>query len=244
MYNIKNRAGRSSSTGIVMRSKGSKSYKVRHYNINYFARDTSIGFTANFTLVRFKNKLISLIFFGSGTVSYHQTTSSTRLFSLTRLFTYAEKREIRESKNSTKYDGDEGYRWHRIKEGRYVINSLPRNKPVSLLEKTPDMGIRYVRSPGTKATIIKMDTRIGGSIVILPSKVKKIFSIWGVGSIGPVETPAHKKFFNRNAGYFRRKGHKPLSRGVAQNPIDHPHGGRTKSVKYPRTPWGKTTKIK
>ena len=110
MYNIKNRAGRSSSTGIVMRSKGSKSYKVRHYNINYFARDTSIGFTANFTLVRFKNKLISLIFFGSGTVSYHQTTSSTRLFSLTRLFTYAEKREIRESKNSTKYDGDEGYR--------------------------------------------------------------------------------------------------------------------------------------
>jgi ribosomal protein L2 len=27
------------------------------------------------------------------------------------------------------------------------------------------------------------------------------------------------------------------------NPIDHPHGGRTKAIKYPRTPWGKTTKF-
>jgi ribosomal protein L2 len=33
-------------------------------------------------------------------------------------------------------------------------------------------------------------------------------------------------------------------RGVAMNPTDHPHGGRAKSIKYQRTPWGKTTKFK
>ena len=39
-------------------------------------------------------------------------------------------------------------------------------------------------------------------------------------------------------------GKKPKVRGVAKNPTDHPHGGRTKAIKYPRTPWGKTTKFK
>jgi large subunit ribosomal protein L2 len=49
---------------------------------------------------------------------------------------------------------------------------------------------------------------------------------------------------NGKAGYWRSFGLKSLVRGVAMNPVDHPHGGRTKSVKYPRTPWGKTTKFK
>jgi large subunit ribosomal protein L2 len=54
----------------------------------------------------------------------------------------------------------------------------------------------------------------------------------------------HKKFFNGKAGYWKIYGKKPLVRGVAMNPVDHPHGGRGKSIKYPRTPWGKTTKFK
>jgi large subunit ribosomal protein L2 len=51
-------------------------------------------------------------------------------------------------------------------------------------------------------------------------------------------------YLNGKAGYWRSFGNKPLVRGVAMNPVDHPHGGRTKAVKYPRTPWGKTTKFK
>jgi large subunit ribosomal protein L2 len=39
-------------------------------------------------------------------------------------------------------------------------------------------------------------------------------------------------------------GKKSIVRGVAMNPVDHPHGGRAKSIKYPRTPWGLTTKYK
>ena len=44
------------------------------------------------------------------------------------------------------------------------------------------------------------------------------------------------------AGLRHRLGLSPRVRGVAMNPNDHPHGGRTKAVKYPRTPWGKTTR--
>jgi large subunit ribosomal protein L2 len=54
----------------------------------------------------------------------------------------------------------------------------------------------------------------------------------------------NKNFSNGKAGYWRLFGVKPLVRGVAMNPVDHPHGGRTKSIRYPRTPWGKTTKFK
>jgi large subunit ribosomal protein L2 len=47
-----------------------------------------------------------------------------------------------------------------------------------------------------------------------------------------------------SAASSKKKGKAPRSRGVAKNPVDHPHGGRTKSIKYPRTPWGLTTKYK
>ena len=52
----------------------------------------------------------------------------------------------------------------------------------------------------------------------------------------------NKLALNNKAGYYSRYGKKPINRGVARNPVDHPHGGRAKSVKYQRTPWGKTTK--
>ena len=54
----------------------------------------------------------------------------------------------------------------------------------------------------------------------------------------------HLNCTNGKAGYWRSFGIKSLVRGVAMNPVDHPHGGRTKSIKYPQTPWGKTTKFK
>lgn len=53
--------------------------------------------------------------------------------------------------------------------------------------------------------------------------------------------------FNINwqkAGTYSKLGHKPKVRGVAKNPVDHPHGGRTKSIRFQRTPWGLPTKLK
>ena len=46
----------------------------------------------------------------------------------------------------------------------------------------------------------------------------------------------NKLALNNKAGYYSRYGKKPINRGVARNPVDHPHGGRAKSVKYQRTP--------
>ena len=65
--------------------------------------------------------------------------------------------------------------------------------------------------------------------------VRKALAPQGYAGIAGVAAP--------KAGVNRRLGRSPRVRGVATNPNDHPHGGRTKAVKYPRTPWGRTTRF-
>jgi large subunit ribosomal protein L2 len=72
--------------------------------------------------------------------------------------------------------------------------------------------------------------------VMLPSgKLKLIKSDIAVlvGAILPVTT---YKYINTHAGYWRNLGKKPRVRGVVKNPVDHPHGGRCRTVMKPRSP--------
>lgn len=118
----------------------------------------------------------------------------------------------------------------------FTISQLPKNLPVSLLELTPEQGVQYIRSPGSFGKILKMDMRISTSLIKLPSGVKKVFSTYSIGSLGTVALPENRKVTNNKAGYYTSFGRKPKVRGVAMNPVDHPHGGRTKAIRYPRTP--------
>ena len=116
------------------------------------------------------------------------------------------------------------------------MSQLSKNKPISLIELTPEKGIQYVRSTGCKGTIIKMDLRLQTSIIKLPSGVRKIFSTNSVGSDGCVALSFNKSLKNTKAGFKKLFGYKPIVRGVAMNPTDHPHGGRAKAIRYQRTP--------
>lgn len=98
-----------------------------------------------------------------------------------------------------------------------------------------------------------IDWWLGFAVLILPSNKIKLFFYLSKAEIG---------FFNflglnlnnrfraqwdlnwRKAGLSSNLGKKPKVRGVAKNPVDHPHGGRTKSIRFQRTPWGKPTKLK
>jgi large subunit ribosomal protein L2 len=126
----------------------------------------------------------------------------------------------------------------------FLILHLPKHKFVSLLETSPGKGVQYVKSSGSKAIISKVDLKINLSQTQLPSGVKKVFSIYSIGSVGTTPFPNKNLKKNTNAGFSKMLGKKSLSRGVAKNPVDHPHGGRNKAIKYQRTPWGKTTKFK
>jgi large subunit ribosomal protein L2 len=66
-----------------------------------------------------------------------------------------------------------------------------------------------------------------------------------MGTVGAVSNPDNGNQNFAKAGRTRWKGRRPLTRGVAKNPVDHPHGGgegRTSGGRHPVTPWGKPTK--
>jgi large subunit ribosomal protein L2 len=235
---IKNLAGRTSSGRISVFSKGSRSLKSRIVNTNKCFRDTSISIIVGFTVNPINSSLKSLVYASSGRVCYIPSTEQHFLFNLTYFSSIFNSRsELFRNTISLK-------KYIKMQPSFFIIRRLPKNQPVSNLEIVPGRGIQYAQSPGSKSTIVKMDTRTGSSLVRLPSGVRKVFSIYSIGSLGKSSLKDNKDVNVTSAGSRVVKGFKPQTRGVAKNPIDHPHGGRTKSIKYPRTPWGKTTKFK
>lgn len=220
------KAGRNGSGKIVVRTKASLLKKIKINKINYNLRYLKLGFIANFLFVPFKNKLLSLIYFSNGSFTYYLTTDLHKLFS----FSY--------------YTSSKKFQKIKIKNTFFLLFQLKKLSFASCLELLPGKGSQYTRSSGTKSRIIKFDKTNHSVLIQLSSGVKKIFSYYSTVMSGKISMTDHINCLNGKAGYWRSFGFKSLVRGVAMNPVDHPHGGRTKSVKYPRTPWGKTTKFK
>ncbi|XP_028762902.1 uncharacterized protein LOC114721241 [Neltuma alba] len=116
------------------------------------------------------------------------------------------------------------------------------------IEMNPGQGGKLVRSAGTCAKILK-DPSSRYVLIELPSKKTKLIDSRCRATIGRVSNPTHGDRELRKAGQSRWLGRRPVVRGVAMNPVDHPHGGgegKSKSSgKYGRvsvSPWGKPTK--
>ena len=129
-----------------------------------------------------------------------------------------------------------------------VGNCLPlKNVPVGMaihnLELEPGRGGQMVRSAGTAATVMSRDE--GYAQVKLPSgEIRKIHENC-MATIGQVGNTEHESIVLGKAGRSRHRGIRPLSRGVAKNPVDHPMGGgagKTSGGGHPVTPWGVITK--
>jgi large subunit ribosomal protein L2 len=123
-----------------------------------------------------------------------------------------------------------------IKQAPSILMNIKLLSYVSLMELYPGSGIQYVRSAGSKARYLKVNWSNHTVLVELPSRVRKAFSLYSLASLGPVSLKNKRLVCNTKSGYWRSFGLKSKVRGVAMNPIDHPHGGRTKAIKYPRTP--------
>lgn len=116
------------------------------------------------------------------------------------------------------------------------------------IEVNPGQGGKLVRAAGTSAKILK-EPHAQFCIVRLPSGAEKKFDSKCRATVGVVSNPSHGAKKLTKAGHSRWLGRRPVVRGVAMNPIDHPHGGgegRSKSSgsfgSVSRTPWGKPTK--
>lgn len=219
-------AGRNDSGRVVMRARTSLLRKNRYFSINKHLRNLRLGFLSSFQFIPFKNKLLSLVFFSNGAITYFITSEFHRLFSF---FFFNSTKRMRRVK---------------IRNTFLILFQIKKLTFVSFLEILPGRGAQYALSSGVKARIIKFDTPTRSAMIQLPSGLKKIFSYYSFCMLGRIALYSNKNYLNGKAGYWRSFGIKPTVRGVAMNPVDHPHGGRTKSVRYPRTPWGKTTKFK
>ncbi len=129
-----------------------------------------------------------------------------------------------------------------------VGNSMPiRDIPVGSLihsiELRPGKGGQLARSAGAYAQLMAKD----GSFAVLRLKsgeTRKVLLSCSA-SIGEVGNSEHNLISLGKAGASRHRGKRPTVRGVAMNPVDHPHGGgegRTSGGRHPCTPWGKPTK--
>lgn len=234
----KNRKGRSNKGVIICRTKGSLRKKIPYPKLKTSFRYLNLSLIINIFIIPFRLRILSLIVNSSGCFLYLNTTHNHTLFSVSKLYSILHK--------TSNFNKNLLYLSNFIKIPQlfFLIIHLPKHKFISFLEIYPHRGVKYVKSPGSKATLKKTDFLRGLGLVKLPSGVHKIFSIYSVGSLGVPPLTNTKLLMNVNAGYNKNLGQKSLSRGIAKNPIDHPHGGRSKAIRYQRTPWGKTTKYK
>ena len=129
-----------------------------------------------------------------------------------------------------------------------VGNSLPmENIPVGTqvhcIEMKPGKGAQIARSAGTVAQIAAIEGEYV-TVKLRSGEMRKIFSKCNA-TIGEVGNSEYSLQSHGKAGAKRWLGIRPTVRGVAMNPIDHPHGGgegKTSGGRHPVSPWGTPTK--
>jgi large subunit ribosomal protein L2 len=119
-----------------------------------------------------------------------------------------------------------------------TIRHIPPGTPIHNLELFPGKGGQVVRSAGGSAQLLSKEGEI--ALVKLPSGEVRQFHLDCMATVGQVGNQDHEKITYGKAGRTRWKGRRPTVRGVAMNPVDHPHGGGEGRVKgnHPQTPWG------
>src|SRR6201993_2639533 len=102
----------------------------------------------------------------------------------------------------------------------------------------PGNGAQVVRSAGGAAQLLSKEGDF--ALVKLPSGEVRKFSVDCMATIGQLGNLDHENVTYGKAGRTRWHGKRPTVRGVAMNPVDHPHGGGEGRVKgnHPQTPWG------
>lgn len=125
-----------------------------------------------------------------------------------------------------------------------LLANIPPGTLIHNIELAPGKGGQLVRSAGGAATIMAKEA--GYAHVKMPSGEIRLIRLDCYATIGQVSNIEHSAVSIGKAGRSRWLGIRPISRGVARNPHDHPHGGgEGKSGQgnpHPVTPWGKPTK--
>ncbi|MFK5950745.1 MAG: 50S ribosomal protein L2 [Methylococcales bacterium] len=123
------------------------------------------------------------------------------------------------------------------------LRNMPLGSTIHCVELKPGKGAQIARSAGTSAQLVAKD---GSHVTVRlrSGEMRKILADCKA-VIGEVSNSEHNLISLGKAGASRHRGIRPTVRGVAMNPVDHPHGGgegRTSGGRHPVSPWGTPAK--
>lgn len=131
-----------------------------------------------------------------------------------------------------------------IKAGNCLpIRNIPVGSQIHCIELKPGKGAQLIRSAGGTAQLVAREG-IYATVRLRSGEMRKIH-VDCRATIGEVGNSEHNLRSIGKAGAMRWRGVRPTVRGVAMNPVDHPHGGgegRTSGGRHPVSPWGTPTK--
>jgi len=213
--------GRNNLGRITSRSKGS-GHKQKYREIDFFRRKDDIK--AKIERIEYdpnRSAHVALIKYEDGVMNYILAPKNIKI-------------------------GDEviSGRNKKIEMGNCMqLSDIPTGTDIHNIELQPNTGGKLVRSAGASAQISGMDDNY--CIVKLNSgEIRKIINT-ARATIGSVSNSDHQNIKIGKAGRNRWKGKRPSVRGVAMNPVDHPHGGgegKTSGGRSPVSPWGQSAK--
>jgi large subunit ribosomal protein L2 len=234
-FTIKQKAGRCANRGtIVTRHKGSSLH--RPFIINYTKSKIATTYT-EFVVVNLRydasrSALLALIVNSLGVYQYILAPSDivpgSKLYYSNSIF--SPKMALSPGTNSS-------------------LRNIPTGTKIYNIESVPGQGGIYARSAGCFAKLMIKKQILGKQYagLILPSKKLIYLPLMCHAFLGRVSNSTNKLKILRKAGVSRNCGIRPTVRGVAMNPIDHPHGGgegKSSTSALPKTPWGKQAKWK
>ena len=123
------------------------------------------------------------------------------------------------------------------------LRSIPEGMHIHNIELKPGKGAQMARSAGSSARIMAKENSLVS--IKLPSGEVRMIPEVCMATIGIVGNKTHENIRIGKAGRSRWLGRRPKVRGVAMNPVDHPHGGgegRTSGGRHPVSPWGTPAK--
>ena len=131
-----------------------------------------------------------------------------------------------------------------IKVGNCLpLRNIPVGSVVHCIELKPGKGAQLARSAGAAVQLVARDGRYA-TLRLRSGEMRKVLADCKA-TIGEVSNSEHNLRSLGKAGAVRWRGVRPTVRGVAMNPVDHPHGGgegRTSGGRHPVSPWGQPTK--
>lgn len=218
---IKKSGGRNNHGHMTIRHRGGG--HKRMYRVIDFRRN-KVGVPANVAAIEYdpnRTARIALLHYLDGAKAYILAPSGLKVGD-----------QIISSKNAD------------IKPGNCLpLEFIPTGTVVHAIELRPEKGAQLARSAGVSAQLMAKEGKY--ALLRLPSgELRKVLQSCRA-TIGAVGNEEYQNILWGKAGRARWRGRRPQVRGVAMNPIDHPHGGgegRTSGGRHPVTPWGKPTK--